>query len=159
MPRNLMLPHPTTTMPTYHIGGHPVRLDDSSDAIPKIPENNMLMAMKLTDARAASPEIVELKSEKAVYQHYKPSKKVRLKDAEGRTVDEEFRFEDAGDFEQEGLVEKSPLLSAMRRELDHLREMIEVLETNDLVRSALQDAQARQAFLDGLAAQQRELGA
>ena len=109
-------------MPTYHIGGHPIRLDDSSDAIPKIPENNMLFALKLTDASASAPDIAELKSEKAVYDHFKPSKKVRLKDADGRTVDEEYHFTNAGDFELNGLVEASPLLASMKAELEQLRE-------------------------------------
>lgn len=144
-------------MPTYHIGGHPVRLDDSSDSVPKIPENNMLFAMKLTDARATTPEIAELKTEKAVYDHFKPSKKVRLKDADGRTVDEEYRFKDAGDLELNGLVEASPLLSALKNELDQLREMIEVLETNPLVREALNDEGARKHFLEGLGSMKNEL--
>lgn len=144
-------------MPTYHIGGHPIRLDDSSDAIPKIPENNMLLAMKLTDAKASSAEVNELKSEKAVYDHYKPSKKVRLKDADGRTVDEEYQFRDAGDFELNGLVETSPLLSSMKAELDQLREMIEVLETNNLVRETFTDDQARNTFQEGLGSLKNEL--
>ena len=144
-------------MPTYHIGGHPVRLDDSSDSIPKIPENNMLFAMKLTDEKASTPDIAEIKSEKAVYDQFKPSKKVRLKDADGRTVDEEYQFKDAGDFELNGLVEASPLLSSLKNELEQLREMIEVLETNNLVRAALADPSARKTFQEGLASQKNEL--
>lgn len=144
-------------MPTYHIGGHPIRLDDSSDAIPKIPENNMLFAMKLTDAKAATPDIAELKSEKDVYAHYKPGKKVRLKDADGRTVDEEYHFKDAGDLELNGLVEASPLLSSLKAELEQLREMIEVLDTNPLVREALNNAEARKTFSEGLDAMKNEL--
>ena len=144
-------------MPTYHIGGHPVRLDDSSDSIPKIPENNMLFAMKLTDEKASTADVAELKSEKAVYEQYKPSKKVRLKDADGRTVDEEYRFKDAGDFELNGLVEASPLLSSLKNELEQLREMIEVLETNNLVREALKDAAARKTFQEGLGSMKNEL--
>jgi len=144
-------------MPTYHIGGHPVRLDDSSDSIPKIPENNMLFAMKLTDAKASTADVAELKSEKAVYDHFKPSKKVRLKDADGRTVDEEYGFKDAGDFELNGLVEASPLLSSLKTELEQLREMIEVLETNPLVRGAFNEEDARKAFLEGLGSMKNEL--
>ncbi|MBK7086166.1 MAG: hypothetical protein IPH53_16470 [Flavobacteriales bacterium] len=64
--------------------------------------------MKLTDEKASTPDVAELKSEKAIYEHYKPSKKVRLKDADGRTVDEEYKFRDAGDFELNGLVDASP---------------------------------------------------
>ncbi len=144
-------------MPTYHIGGHPIRLDESSDAIPKIPENNMLFAMKLTDAKASSPDVAELKSEKAVYDHYKPSKKVRLKDADGRTVDEEYQFKDAGDFELNGLVESSPLMSALKAELEQLRDMVEVLETNNLVREALNETDARKTFQEGLGSMKNEL--
>jgi hypothetical protein len=144
-------------MPTYHIGGHPVRLDDSSDSIPKIPENNMLFAMKLTDAKASTTDIAELKSEKAIYDHYKPSKKVRFKDADGRTVDEEYRFRDAGDFELNGLVETSPLLASLKAEMEHLRSMIEVLETNPLVREALNDAEVRKTFTEGMGSMKNEL--
>ncbi|MBK6341863.1 MAG: hypothetical protein IPF41_04545 [Flavobacteriales bacterium] len=146
-------------MPTYHIGGHPIRLDDSGADIPKIPENNLLIALKLTDERTSTPEINELGSEKAVYDTYQPSKKVRFKDGDDRTVDEEYRFKDAGDFELNRLVEASPLLSSLKAELDHLREMIEVLETNNLVRNALKDGATRQLFNEGLAAQQNELNA
>lgn len=152
------LPHqPHLTMPTYHIGGHPIRLDDSSDAIPKIPENNMLFAMKLTDAKASNTDVAELKSEKAVYEHFKPGKKVRMKTADGRTVEEEYRFKDAGDLELNGLVEASPLLSSMQAELEQLREMIEVLQTNTLVREALADAEARKHFQEGLGSMKNEL--
>lgn len=146
-------------MPTYHIGGHPIRLDDSGADIPKIPENNLLFAMKLTDERTSTPEVNELASEKAVYDTYQPSKKVRFKDADDRTVDEEYKFKDAGDFELNRLVEASPLLSSLKAELDHLREMIEVLETNNLVRNALKDGATRKTFSEGLAAQQNELNA
>jgi len=144
-------------MPDYHIGGHPIRLDDSGAAIPKIPENNMLFALKLTDEKASVQEVAELKSEKAVYEHYKPSKKVRLADADGRTVDEEYHFKDAGDFELNGLVDASPLLSSLKNELEQLREMIEALETNKLVRNALSNDEARKAFKDGLASLKNEL--
>lgn len=146
-------------MPTYHIGGHPIRLDDSGADIPKIPENNLLFALKLTDEKTSTPEIEEMKSEKAVYDHYQPSKKVRFKDADGLTVDEEYKFKDAGDFELKGLEEASPLLSSLKSELEQLREMIEVLETNNLVRKALKDDEARKHFAEGLAAQRNELNA
>jgi len=117
----------------------------------------MLFAMKLTDAKASTADVAELKSEKAVYDHFKPSKKVRLKDADGRTVDEEYGFKDAGDFELNGLVEASPLLSSLKTELEQLREMIEVLETNPLVRGAFNEEDARKAFLEGLGSMKNEL--
>ena len=117
----------------------------------------MLFALKLTDEKASTQDITELNSEKAVYQHFKPSKKVRLKDADGRTVDEEYNFKDAGDFGLDGLVDASPLLSSLKSELEQLREMIEVLETNKLVRRALSDEQASKAFNNGLASLKNKL--
>ncbi|MBP6574012.1 MAG: hypothetical protein KA230_06170 [Flavobacteriales bacterium] len=77
----------------------------------------MLIALKLTDSSPVRPEIVELQAERAVYDHFTPSVKIIFKDIEGGPVEEQYRFDCSSDFELDALVDASPLLSSLTREL------------------------------------------
>ncbi len=143
-------------MPTYHIGGHPVRLDPSG-WIARVPGNNLLFVMRLTDGELSAPDIAELRTERAVYDHYKPSRTVCFSDVDGTTVNEEYRLHEASDFELKGLVGASPLLASQAAEVEQLGEMIDALETRDLVRKVFADADLWKIFRQGLSVLQDEL--
>ena len=82
----------------YGIGGNEVKID-ASEGIADIPQNRTLLTELLTKDEPISPEIVEgLSCIEDVFGYFKPEVDIEFEDAEGRPVEETFRFSNVGDF-------------------------------------------------------------
>lgn len=132
----------------YGIGGNEVKLD-ADEAILEIPQNRTLIAQKLTGETPVKPELVEgLTNVEQVFEHFKPKSKVNFEDADGATKVEELKFKNLGDFGVKGITEQSKFLSNLDTEKDQYQKIIKQLKTNKILKTALDDPDAKKALLE-----------
>ncbi len=132
----------------YGIGGNEVKLD-ANEAILEIPQNRTLIAQKLTGDTPIRPELVEgLNTIEQVFENFKPSVKVNFENAEGAMKTEELKFTNLGDFGVKGITNQSKFLSNLETEKDQYQKIIKQLKSNKILKSALDDPDAKQALLE-----------
>ena len=134
----------------YGIGGNVEKID-ASEAIADIPHNRTLLVEKLTAEDPIHPEIVEkLETIEGVFAHFKPNIDVTFEDAEGQEVIENFRFKTVADFLMKNMTQNSPFLNGLNNEKAFYTRMLKQLRTNKIMQRALQNADAREAFVEVL---------
>lgn len=132
----------------YGIGGNEVKLD-ANEAIFEIPQNRTLIAQKLTGDTPIRPELVQgLNTVEQVFEHFKPTAKVNFENAEGAMKNEELKFTHLGDFGVKGITNQSKFLSNLETEKDQYQKIIKQLKTNKILKSALDDPDAKQSLLE-----------
>lgn len=143
-------------MNEVEIGGQLVP-QQSFEAITQIASNRTLLVQQLT-AKPGKPEaITGLKTIGEVFGHFKPSAKVTFETAEGKPVNEELKFNNLGDFGKEGLISQSPFLGETRTKQETYQKIAKQLRTNKILKTALQNAESRQAFLQAIQAMIQEI--
>ncbi|MDR2148870.1 MAG: hypothetical protein LBE91_20715 [Tannerella sp.] len=136
----------------YGIGGNVEKID-ASEAIADIPHNRTLLVEKLTADDPIHPEKVEkLETIEAVFGHYKPNIDVVFEDEEGQEVIENFRFKTVADFLIKNMTKSSPFLNGLDNQKAFYNKMLKQLRTNKIMQRALQNADAREAFVEVLQA-------
>ncbi|SEN01402.1 hypothetical protein SAMN05421856_11181 [Chryseobacterium taichungense] len=132
------------------IGGNEVPLD-ANEAITEIPQNRTLFAQKLTADDPVKPELVEgLTTVEKVFEHYKPEIKVDFEDANGAVRMENLRFRNLGDFGTKGITSQSDFLTGLETEKDQYQKIVRQLKSNKILKSALEDPEARKALHETL---------
>ena len=134
----------------YGIGGNVEKID-ASEAIADIPHNRTLLVEKLTADDPIHPEKVEkLETIEGVFAHFKPNINVTFEDKEGQEVTENFRFKTVADFLNKNMTQNSPFLNGLNNEKAFYNRMLKQLRTNKIMQRALQNADAREAFVEVL---------
>ncbi|MEN7551940.1 hypothetical protein AAG747_28760 [Rapidithrix thailandica] len=134
----------------YGIGGNEVK-QDANEAISEIPQNRTLIVQKLTSDAPVKPQTVEgLQTVEQVFEHYKPSVKVNFEDAEGGMHPEELKFSNLADFGIKGATNQSKFLHNLEVEKEQYKKIIKQLKTNKILKTALDDADAKQALLGAI---------
>ena len=100
-----------------------------------------------------------LKTVEEVFSHFKPTVKVDFETAEGKTVSEELKFNNVGDFGKEGITSQSKFLLDVKTEQDTYHRISKQLRTNKILKSALSNPENRQAFLQAIQALMQEMDA
>lgn len=138
-------------MNEVEIGGQLVP-QQSFEAITQISSNRTLLVQKLTTKPSKPEPISGLKTMNEVFEHFKPSVKVEFENEEGKAVNEELHFRNLGDFRKEGIVEQSNFLKDINAQQDNYHKIIKQLKSNKILKSALQNPEAKQAYLNALQA-------
>ncbi len=129
------------------IGGNVVK-GDANEALNEIPQNRTLIAGKLTPNAPVKPEVVEgLRTVEDVFEHFEPELKMPFEDKEGGTVNETLSFKNLGDFGKKGIIDNSVFLKELQIESDQYKKIIKQLKTNKILKSALQDPEAKEALV------------
>ncbi len=143
-------------MNEVEIGGQLVP-QQSFEAIAQIASNRTLLVQQLT-ARPGKPEpVYGLKNIDEVFSHFKPSTKVEFENADGISTNEELKFNSLSDFKKEGLVAQSHFLQELNEQQETYEGIIKQLRRNKILKSALQNPEARAAFLQSLQKLTQEL--
>ncbi|MDO6818999.1 hypothetical protein [Zobellia sp. 1_MG-2023] len=130
------------------IGGNEVK-GDASEALNSIPQNRALIAGKLTPNAPVKPEVVEgLRTVEDIFEHYEPELKIPFEDKNGGTVNETLKFRNLGDFGKKGIINNSVFLKELEIESDQYKKMIKQLKTNKILKSALEDPDAKKSLVD-----------
>ncbi len=134
----------------YGIGGNEVKLDVNEEIV-EIPQNKTLIAQKLTEDAPVTPEIVSgLKNINEVFEHFKPEITVDFESKEGGALIEDFKFKGLYDFTLKGILAQSQYLGDLNTEMDQYQKIIKMLKTNRILKSAIEDPEAKDALLGTL---------
>ena len=137
---------------TYGIGGNEVN-SDAAEAIQDIPQNRTLLVEKLTQDEPIKPEVVKgLKTIDDVFEHYKPNVEVEFEDSEGAERKETLNFKNLGDYGAIGITKQSKFLKDLSTEKDQYVKIAKQLKTNKILKTALENPEAKQALLDSIRA-------
>jgi len=139
------------------IGGNEVPLD-ANEAIVEIPQNRTIIAQKLTAEDPVKPELVEgLTTIEKVFEHYKPEIKVDFEDTNGASKNENLKFKNLGDFGTKGITGQSNFLTGLATEKDQYQKIVKQLKTNKILKTALEDPDAKKALHEALLSLIKEL--
>lgn len=139
------------------IGGNVVE-GDANEALNEIPQNRTLIAGKLTPNAPVKPEVVEgLRTVEDVFEHFEPELKIPFEDKDGGTVNETLSFNNLGDFGKKGIINNSVFLKELEIESDQYKKIIKQLKTNKILKSALQDPDAKNALVQTIDALIKEI--
>jgi len=134
----------------YEIGGNEKKVD-TSEAFGDIAPNKTLFIQKLTDNEPLKPEKVEgLKNVEEVFQHYKPKVRVAMEKQDGSAVNETLHFETLGDFSPKKLISQSAYLRKLNLQREIYSNIIKQLKTNKTLKTTLDSAETKQAFIEAL---------
>lgn len=137
---------------TYGIGGNEVK-SDAAEAIQDIPQNRTLFVEKLTQDQPIKPEVVKgLKTVDDVFEHYKPNVDVEFEDSDGVNKKENLKFSNLGDYGAIGLTKQSKFLKDLSTEKDQYVKIAKQLKTNKILKTALENPEAKQALLESIRA-------
>lgn len=136
-------------MNEVEIGGQLVP-QQSFEAIAQIASNRTMLVQQLT-SRPGKPEpVYGLKNIDEVFSYFQPSTKVEFENADGISINEELKFNSLSDFKREGLIAQSNFLKELNEQQDSYQGIIKQLKRNKILKSALQNPEARAAFLQSL---------
>jgi hypothetical protein len=139
-------------MDTYGLGGTEVN-SDANEAIQEIPQNRTLLVEKLTQDQPIKPEVVTgLQTIEEVFDHYKPSLEVEFEDSEGVSKKENLDFNNLGDFGAKGITKQSSFLRDLSTDKDQYVKVVKQLKSNKILKSALENPEAKQALLESIRA-------
>ena len=134
----------------YGVGGNEVKVD-ANEAIQQIQENKSLIVSQLTTEESYVPEIVTgLKTVDDVFRHFQPSVAVQHETEDGSVVEEEFRFQNLGDFTPKSLTQKSNYLQELSMQQEQYNKIVRQLKNNKILRNMLENDQSRAAFVQAL---------
>lgn len=141
----------------YEIGGNETKVD-TSEAFGEIAPNKTLFIQKLTDNEPLRPEKVEgLKNVEEVFAHYKPKVSVELEKEDGSNLTETLHFQHLGDFSSKNLVQQSKYLHKLNIQREMYLNIMKQLKTNKTLKSTLDNAETKEAFIEALKSIVKEL--
>ena len=136
----------------YGIGGNEVKID-ASVGIAEIPQNRTLLVEQLTKDEPVAPEVIAgLTNIDEVFAHFRPEIDIEFSDAEGAPVEENFRFQNVGDFSVKKMTEQSPFLSGLNAEKQFADRMEKSLRSNKVLQRVLENPETRGAFVNAISA-------
>ncbi|WP_313376264.1 hypothetical protein [Chishuiella sp.] len=134
----------------YGVGGNEVKVD-SNEAIQNIQENRTLLVSQLTSDEPFIPEVVKgLKTVEDVFRHFEPSVSVQHETEDGTIVDEEFRFQNLGDFTPKTLTNKSEYLQQLNIEKEQYNKILRQLKSNKILKKIVENDETKEALIDVL---------
>ena len=133
------------------IGGQLVP-QQSFEAIANISSNKTLLVQKLTTKPTKLEPVKGLKTIDDVFEHFKPAVEVEFEEENGATRKEELKFNSLLDFKKDGIINQSDLLKKLQTQQDACNAIIKRLKTNKILKTALQNPEAKKNFLQALQA-------
>jgi len=131
----------------YDIGGQERKIE-VNEGISDIPQNRTLLIEKLTDESPLSPQIIpDLKTINDVFNFFKPTKEVAFETADGAGRTEELHFSSLGNFGKQGITRQSAYLNELSHQCEDLQKFVKQLKTNKILRTLLENKEAKSAYL------------
>lgn len=141
----------------YSIGGQE-RKSAVSEGISDIPQNKTLLIEKLTDDTPLTPQIIpDLKNTGEVFAFFKPAKEVEFETADGSSKTEQLRFTGLADFGKQGISKQSAYLNELTHQCDDLQKFVRQLKTNKILKTLLDNKEAKAAYMSCVQALIKEL--
>ncbi len=131
----------------YRIGAD-VKEQDAPTGVKLVPDNKTLLALPLNDDHDDDVNPVRLTSVKEIFEHYKPSKEVELKTAEGDSEELLLKFKNLKDFTKDGIIEQSQVLKDLQEQENVYSRMQDVLQNNSKLQTVLSNDDFKKDFLE-----------
>lgn len=138
------------------IGGQLVP-QQSFEAIANISSNKTLLVQKLTSKPTKLEPVKGLKTIDEVFDYFKPGVEVEFEEENGATRKEELKFNSLLDFKKDGIINQSDFLKKLQAQQDACNSIIKKLKTNKILKTALQNPDAKKSFLQALQAAINEI--
>jgi predicted component of type VI protein secretion system len=138
------------------IGGQLVP-QQSFEAIANISSNKTLLVQKLTSKPTKLEPVKGLKTIDDVFNHFKPSLEVEFEEENGATRKEELKFNSLLDFKKDGIVNQSDFLKKLQTQNDASNSIVKKLKTNKILKTCLQNPEAKKSFLQAIQAAINEI--
>lgn len=107
----------------------------------------------MTQDQPIKPEVVTgLQTIEEVFDHYNPSLEVEFEDSEGVSKKENLEFNNLGDFGAKGITKQSSFLGDLSTDKDQYVKVVKQLKSNKILKSALENPEAKQALLESIRA-------
>ena len=129
----------------------------SFEAIANISSNKTLLVQKLTSKPTKVEPIKGLKTIDDVFAHFKPGLEVEFEEENGALRKEDLKFNSLLDFKKEGIINQSEFLLKMQSQQDACNGIMKKLKTNKILKTAIQNPEAKQHFIKTLQALVNEL--
>lgn len=115
------------------------------------PQNRLLYVDQLTGFAPDSDferQSFSPRTREDVYEHYQPSKeRLSIYNEEGDLFYEDFHFSCIKDFDDEKLIEQSPIMSLCDSKMSVYRNMIQQLERNRGLKNILMNSESKEALI------------
>jgi len=144
-------------MYNYDIGGQE-RKSEVNEGIADIPQNRTILIEKLTDEAPLSPRLVpDLRSTGDVFAFFRPAKEVVFETENGTSQMEQLQFNSLADFGKLGISKQSAYLDELSHQCDDLQKFILQLKSNKILRTLLENKEAKGAYMSCVRALINEL--
>jgi predicted component of type VI protein secretion system len=134
----------------YNIGGQE-RKNEVNEGIADIPQNKTLLIERLTDEPPLSPQVIpDLKNLGEVFNFFQPGKEVEFDTEDGSSRTEKLEFRSLADFGKQGITRQSAFLNELNHQCDDLQKFIRQLKSNKILKSMLENKEAKNAYVSAL---------
>lgn len=132
---------------------------EAVDGIIEFPQNKTLYVDQFTDMAPIKPgEVFQPETMEDVFEHYQPEKRnVQMRDLEGRSIKEDFKFGAIKDFDDKELIKQSPFLSQQKSTMDAYKNIEQQMIKNKILRHAFEDEESKKHLIAALQALLAEL--
>ena len=132
---------------------------EAVDGIIEFPQNKTLYVDQFTDMAPIKPgEVFQPETMEDVFEHYQPEKRnVQMRDLEGRSIKEDFKFGAIKDFDDKELIKQSSFLSQQKSTMDAYKNIEQQMIKNKILRRAFEDEESKKHLIAALQALLAEL--
>jgi len=141
----------------YEIGGNEIKID-ASEGIANIPDNRSMLVEHLTSDEPVKPEATfGLNTIEEVFAHFQPNVDIEFSSENGEPVKENLHFKNVADFGVKNMTEQSDFMNKLQQEKTFYENLEKQLRTNKVLQRALEDPEAKAAFIAVLESIRKEL--
>jgi len=135
------------TLYGHRIGAN-VHEPDAPQGVKVVPDNKTLIVMPFNDEHDEEVDPERLKSMKEIFAHYKPSREVVLKSADGDSEEKVLQFNELKDFTKDGIIDQSKVLQELEEQQETYSRMMDVLANNGQLRTVLNNDENKKDFVE-----------
>ncbi len=131
----------------YGVGGNEVKIE-GAEGIADIPNNRTFFTTLLTKDAPPNPEpVTGLETTEAVFKYFKPNLDITFETEEGQPVEENFAFENVGDFGIDNMTKQSPFLRDLSINKNFYEQSARQLRSNKVLIRAISDPVAKEGII------------
>ena len=141
-----------------HIGAEHVRESDKTMGVEVLRTDKTLFVASMNESAGENLDAAPCKTMAEVFQTFRPNLDVSVTSEDGAAVSSNLRFERMADFQPENVIAQTPSLKAIHQELLILKDLLNQLKSNKVLRKAVDSPEERASMLKGFRAAGVALG-
>lgn len=139
------------------LGGNIVE-EEVNEGIIELPNNRTMFINLFTAEEPGVPEVVDnIKKIDDLFRHFLPNIDIEFNDEEGQAIQENFTFENVGDFSPKSMTKRSPYLNDLSIRKEFYEKVTKQLRSNKVLQKVISDKDTKRAMLIILKVLKQEL--